>query len=210
MTAAIRLASMFFSAACWRMMSSWRSGSVNSRIARSNSPVLTIRPTTNPTSTAAATPAVQRRRRTLRSGDFAPGFDLSAVPDGLKRRAANCGDLSAPPSSFHLIAQLREQLGQLPLEVIDRSIVADHVLCPCRLLLLGELPGAALLDQGMTALLGTGPASLFVADDRNRRIEGFLHPGLEEQRHLHDSERGSVRQRSPPFIQTLPDSGVEL
>ena len=55
MTAAISAASTSFSAACWRMMSSWRSGRVSSWIALSTLPKATSDdPTTSPTTTAPA------------------------------------------------------------------------------------------------------------------------------------------------------------
>src|SRR5919204_406237 len=64
MTAAIRAGSRRFSRACWRMMSSWRSGSVISRKALLSGPRDTITATAASASNAARPSSRSRPRRT--------------------------------------------------------------------------------------------------------------------------------------------------
>ena len=92
------------------------------------------------------------------------------------RRATAPTAASAPPPapSLHR-AQLLDQGGQRPLEVLDRAVVRDHVLGPRGLLLLGELARLALVDQGVAARLGALAAHLLGGDDGDGRVEDALH-----------------------------------
>jgi hypothetical protein len=65
MTAAINDASTPLSFACWRMMSSWRRGSVNSWMTWLNTPVTPSTIATNATTPAPATSDRRRRRLAL-------------------------------------------------------------------------------------------------------------------------------------------------
>ena len=63
MTAAISAGSRLLSAACWRMMSSWRRGRVISRTASPSGPTPVTTAATAALSTAATANATKRRRR---------------------------------------------------------------------------------------------------------------------------------------------------
>ena len=81
---------------------------------------------------------------------------------------------------------------------------------PLGLLLLVELAGVALADQGVAAGLGAGAAHLVGGDDGDAGVEDALHPGLEEQRHLDHGDLGPGRQRGEPGADPLADQRVDL
>src|SRR6187551_682137 len=164
MTAAISEASMCLSLACWRIMSSWRRGSVSSWI---TSPNLPNRPSAKPTATPATTaapPASRRRRLALRF--------IANVP---------------APRSW---TQLLDKSGQLPLEVLDTAVILDQVVGAGGLFPLGELACLPLVDQRMAARLGPPAPNPIGGDYGNRRVERLLHARLKQERHLDHSDPG--------------------
>src|SRR3954447_18958736 len=138
MTAAISDASTFLSAACWRMMSSWRSGSLISCTALSAGRTRL----STATMTTARPAASIRRRRSTRALD---GWWRAAE----ERRAV---------AGWALISgrHLRKNLRQLLLEFSQSAGVLYSVGRPRGFLLLCQLPGCPFV-QG---LVPTGAGSL--------------------------------------------------
>src|SRR5215212_6831034 len=192
MTAAMSAASRCFSLACWRMMSSWRSGRVTSRTAFSPSGRSSSAPTPATTRTPARS-ASRRRRRT-----FALTLDLRS------------------PSRLALCRRSRESSGcrqhpnhgrQVALEVLDRAVVDDGVVGARRLLVLRQLARHPLVDRLVAATCRAPHAHLLVGDHRDGRVEGALHAGLEEQRdldHQGHRRRVSLELFRPPRRDALP------
>ena len=119
MTAAISAASTPFSAACWRMMSSWRSGSVSSWIASSN-----CRQAERPGADGDARPATARRRRAGAAAVALLRFIPAASRPG---RTAPARDPRREPS-FSITCSARAAfsvLGELArLALVDQGVAA--------------------------------------------------------------------------------------
>src|SRR3954447_21136100 len=170
MTAAISAGSTRLSAACWRMMSSWRSGSLISSTAW-----LTGCTRLSTATITAARPVARtsRRRRTLR------------------RRARVRGALSEEVRALAGWAlmgsggQLRKYPRQLLLEFPQRAGVFYSVGGALGLLGLGELARGALVD-GFVPAGGRplGPHGL-VGHHGDRGVVARLQAGLEQQRRLY-------------------------
>src|SRR6478736_7198762 len=157
MTAAIKAGSRSFSRACWRMMSSWRSGRVTSNSARSIlSGSATSFPTSSPAPTARVTAMTRfksvRRRRAPEGGrprEGAPPLREPWRPAGgrVVRLAAIVRLIwhrsrAGAPGDCELVDQLRK----LGLEVLERTVVVDDMLGARGLLVLRKLACVALVD----------------------------------------------------------------
>src|SRR3954471_22129453 len=170
MTAAISAASTRLSAACWRMMSSWRSGSLISSTAWWTGWTRL----TTATITAARPAARRSRRRSL-----------------WRRRArvrwAAWAEEVRALAGWALMGsggQLRKYPRQLLLEIPQRAGVFYSVRRPRGLLILRELARGALVDRLVAA--GGRPlgAHGLVGHDGDRGVVAGLQPGLEQQRRL--------------------------
>src|SRR4051794_28058917 len=202
MTAAISEASMFFSAACWRMMSSWRNGSVTSSSARSARPERRIA-STAPSATTAA-PGAARRVQMRPAEARVP--ERRREPRRLVAGRRDVRDTAMLPLSMEPGEQRRE----LALELLDAAVVDDHVVCPRRFLLLGQLARLALTDQRVAPCLRAPAPHLLRGRDGDGRIEDAVHSGLEEQRHLDRGELRARRQLGQPGGDPLSDQGMSL
>src|SRR5680860_1190090 len=150
------------------MMSSWRSGSVSSWITPPNLPNRpSARPAATPTATTA--PPASRRRLALRR--------LTDIPAPLPARRARHARLVAARSCV----QLLDQSGQLPLEVLDAAVVLDDMRSARGLFRLGELACLPLVDKRVTARLRPLAAHVVGGDHGERRVEGAVDAGLEQQ-----------------------------
>src|SRR6187431_914489 len=138
MTPAIRAASRFLSEACWRITSSWRSGSLTSCTALSAHGATIAAIANAAIATAARKPS---RRRAPRVRDARRG-----------RFAAREGDfLVAVLVPIVSSAQLLKNVSQLLLQRCQIAVVADDVIGARRLLFLAELARGALVDLPMPA-----------------------------------------------------------
>ena len=91
-------------------------------------------------------------------------------------------------------------------EVLERPVVADHVVGPLGLLVLGELARR----RGPRGLVAAGPGALgaqrLVGHDRDRRVERLLDARLEQQRHLDHRDVG----RRPSLLEPGAPRGDPL
>src|SRR4051812_30756423 len=159
MTPAISAASTFLSAACWRMMSSWRSGSVISLTAWSAG--LTRLSTATITSARPA-PSASRRRSTCRRRGRERPFVGAADRDD--RRAV------APGALMTSDTQLRKNPRQLLLEFAQAAGVLYSVRGFCRFFGLCQLPGSALVEGLVAAGARPLGADGLVGHDRDRGV----------------------------------------
>ena len=163
-------------AACWRMMSSWRSGSVSSRTTLSTSP--------NMKSATA-------------------GRRAAAAATAAARPALRAGRLSSAPCASSL--QLAEQQRTAPARR-SSTLPSLPTTCPARAAFSSWAAGAPRARRpghGRAPRRARGgPAS--EAIDRDRRVEDLLHAGLEQQRHLDHRDRGPrpAGRRSQPAIRS--------
>ena len=95
------------------------------------------------------------------------------------------------------------------LELLDPRVVGDHVGRPPRLLLLRELAAGARLELRGPARTRALGAQAIRGDDRDRRVEGGFHPGLEQEGHLNHCERGLRFQPVPPGDDSLADQRMQ-
>src|SRR5689334_18932477 len=137
MTAAISAASTCLSAACWRMMSSWRSGSLISLTAWSAG--LTRLSTATITSARPA-PSANRRRRTAAR----EGRRLLAL---LRGAVTGC-------ALMVLRRQLLKNPRQLLLQFAQSAGVLYSVGGPCRFLRLCQLPCGPFVQRFVAAGAG--------------------------------------------------------
>src|SRR3954451_8907435 len=203
MTAAISDASTPFSAACWRMMSSWRSGSWISCTAWSTGCTSARTATTTSASPVARTSrrrSSARRRARLR--DEAEGR--------LERRAVAGWALMASGG------QLRKNPRQLLLKFAEAAGIVHSVGRPLGLLLLGELACRALVQRLVPAAPGPLLPDRLVGRDGDRGVVVGLQPRLKEQRRLHHQRprrRLLLRFDGPPLGDPLahlrPDQLLE-
>src|SRR5215212_736145 len=197
MTPAMSAASRCLALACWRMMSSWRSGRVTSRTAFSPRG----RSSSAPTPATRRTPARSASRRRRRT--FALTLDLRS------------------PSRLALCRRSRESSGcrqhpdhgrQVALGFLDRPVVDYGVVGAGRLLVLGQLARHPLVCRLMAPALRAARADLLVGDHRDGGVEGALHAGLEQQRYLdHQGHRRRVAVElfHPPRRDALPHARPE-
>src|SRR3954453_16352001 len=203
MTPAISAASTFLSAACWRMMSSWRSGSVISLTAWSAG--LTRLSTATITSARPA-PSVSRRRRTcMRRARERP---LVWAADRDDRRAV------APGALMTSDRQLRKNPRQLLLQFAQSAGVLYSVGRSCRFLTLWELARGALVERRVPARAGPLYPDGLVGDDRDRGVVVALEPRLEQQRGLDDQRTRRLRRLAlaplrHPRSDARPQQGLE-
>src|ERR1700759_96706 len=167
MTAAISEASTPLSAACWRMMSSWRSGSLISCTAWSTGCTSASTATTTsarPTASTSRRRSPARRRRRLRE----------AVDGRLERRAAAGWALMGSGR------QLRKNPRQLLLKFAETAGIVHSVGCPLGLLGLGELARRALVQRLVAARRGALGPDRLVGHHGDRRVVARLQPRLEQ------------------------------
>src|SRR4051812_27392246 len=172
MTAATRAGSSPLSCDCWRMMSSWRSGSVISCTACLSGcmPIRTTPPMI-PMRTAATR---TRRRRTLAA-----------------RQAAGLGRRLLVALAVAILSQLLNHFRQLDLQLFKRPVVADDKVRFLRLFVLAQLTRSALGNSGMATSARALGADVLVGDDRDGLVEHGFHSSLEQERHFDDSGRPS-------------------
>ena len=169
------------SLACWRMMSSWRSGRVISRTAWWNcghTRTIAIA-TSSAAPTASGEPAAQH------------GAPAGGRPACGRARAAAGGGMGMGAHRERGVQLLKDR-GQRKLQLLDSSAVCDHVRRPGRFLLLRKLARGPLVDRVVAARGGALGAHVLVGDDRDGGVVGAFQAGLEEQRRLHD---GGARRR---------------
>src|SRR6201991_1958647 len=187
MTAAISDASTPLSAACWRMMSSWRSGSLISCTAWSTG---CTSASTATTTSARPTPRKSGRRSTARRR----ARRRDAVEGRLDRRAAAGWALMTSGG------QLRKNPRQLLLKFAETAGIVHSVGRPRGFLRLRELARRALVQRLVPARAGAlGPYRL-VGHHGDRGVIARLQPRLEQQRGLHHQRprgRVLVRLRRP-------------
>src|SRR3954471_23521077 len=200
MTPAISAGSTFLSLACWRMMSSWRSGSVISLTAWSAG---RTRLSTATITSARPAPSVSRRRRTcMRRARERP--DVRAWD----RRAV------APGALMTSDRQLRKNPRQLLLQFAQSAGVLYSVGRSCRFLTLCELAGGALVERRVPARAGPLCPNGLVGDDRDRGVVVALEPRLEQQRGLDDQRTRRLRRLAlaplrHPRSDARPQQGLE-
>src|SRR3954466_12855257 len=169
MTPAISDGSTCLSAACWRMMSSWRSGSWISSTAwstgRTRLSTATITAARPPTSTSRRLSSWRRRAR------------ARAERDRLPERAV---------AGWALISrrQLRKNRRQLLLQFAQAAGVFYSVGGALGLLGLRELAGVALVDRLVAPRGGPPGADGLVRHHGDRGVVGGLEARLEQQRGL--------------------------
>src|SRR4051794_27593742 len=168
MTPAISAGSTFLSLACWRMMSSWRSGSVISLTAWSAG---RTRLSTATITSARPAPSVSRRRTTCmrRARERPAGRDA----DREDRRAV------APGALIVSGTQLRKNPRQLLLEFAQTAGVLYSVGRSCRLFRLWELACGALVERRVPTGARPLGADRLGRHDRDRRVVVALEAGLE-------------------------------
>src|SRR5829696_4995062 len=178
MTPAISAGSRPLSAACCRMMSSWRRGSAISWTALSTRGA-TIAATTAAETTIATASQVTRRSSARRR---------CGVRRGRARVVADRVLMS--------LMQLLKYPGQRPLQLVERPGVCDRVRRSGRFLLLGELARRALVERLVPPRPGPLAPDGLVGHHCNGSVEGRVHPGLEQQRHLdHQRTRRGIARR---------------
>ena len=97
----------------------------------------------------------------------------------------------------------------LPLELLERAVVADHVGGSGGLLLLGELAVAPAFEQ-LGPTLGCSPRSGPVGGDHGHGgVEHVLEPRLEQQRHLDDRQGPRGRNLATPLGHSQADQRVK-
>ena len=132
MTAAISAGSRPLSRACWRMMSSWRSGSVISRTAWWKQG-------------DAQRDGERRDDRGAEHGGDPPA--AHGAPARGRRRGRPAGERGLGGAGAHRAFSCSRTTGQLGSSSRTRPAVCDHVRRPGRLLVLGQLPRGALVDR---------------------------------------------------------------
>ena len=185
MTAATSAGSTFLSRACWRMMSSWRSGSWISCTACSNTGRSSRKPRMPRPSTASA--VLRRRRRTaaLRRarGRARVAEERRAVAAGRTLIRSACQGSptgsSRGPRANRDCPQRGSRACAFSSAESWRAARSSSAACP--------RAAGALEPQRLVGV------------DHDRRVEGALQAGLEEQRHLDDQRprRGRARGRPP-------------
>src|SRR4051794_357853 len=150
------------------MMSSWRSGRTTSLTAWWKTGAISSAP-------SAATEAKPRRAaiRRLRTWRRWAAVRRAIAPTS-SRGSGSCG--SDDPI---------QDVPELALQLLDRSVVDDGVGRPLLLLLLGELARVALVEVRVAARGGPLVAHLVGRDDRDRRVVHPLEVRLEQQWRLH-------------------------
>src|SRR5215210_8314556 len=194
MIPAISAGSSCLSAACWRMMSSWRSGSAISLTALSTPGATMAATTAAPITTARASHVSRRSSARRRSG----------ARRGRARVVADRVLIS--------LLKLLKYPGQRLLQIFERPGVSDRVRRPGRFLLLGELARRPLVERGVPPRTGPLAPDGLVGHHRQGSVEGRVHPRLEQQRHL-DHERSRRRVALglllAPGPDALPDPGPQ-
>src|SRR3954469_24502582 len=175
MTPAISAGSTCLSAACWRMMSSWRSGSWISSTAWS-----TGRTRLSTATITAARPATSTSRR------------LSSWRRRARARAERARLPERAVAGWALISgrQLRKNRRQLLLQFAQAAGVFYSVGGPLGLLGLRELARGALVDRLVAARGGPFGPHRLIRHDGDRGVVARLQPGLEQQRRLHHERAG--------------------
>ena len=208
MTPAISDGSRPLSAACWRMMSSWRSGSAISCTALS----------ANGRTIAIASAARPRARRPARPAGAA-GCSAGAP------WCAGRGRLAAPDvASGGPGGSLRAHALSLPSTSDKRasssSIVPEFAtakVARARLLVLGELARGALVDGLVAAGGGALAPHLLVGDDRDRGVEAGSMPASNSSGTSTTSAGGDGSRRglaprarlSDPLADARPEQALE-
>src|SRR5262245_41788176 len=106
--------------------------------------------------------------------------------------------------------ELRPELAQRPLELVDGAVVGDRVGGAGRLLLLRKLPSLSRLETCQVARPGATGTLPGAGDDRDRRVERRPEPALEQQWDLDHGKLGSGWKPLPPAGDLSADERMEL
>ena len=119
--------------------------------------------------------------------------------DCLRARLVLVRGLTSPP---HLGVTRRTSS-----EVLEAAVVPDHVVGAPRLLVLVQLALLAALQPGLAALGQPLLADLVVGDHGDGGVEGALHRGLEQQRHLDHGDLDLGAELLAPSSTASPTRG---